>query len=200
MKKPVCVWKSAKTLKPWIAAGMIVSLAVIGIGGCGSQDVSSANPEAATQATATSQDTSQDQSQATNQADQGQNAQKPSLNPAIEAAMGIRRLQSNQQMALTSDQKEKIKPILQLLIDTTDPSQDFLQEKADAITAVFTDQQKAYLSATPQKGDSKAAPNGDNQEKPNEPPSGQKGATNGDKMDPASRSQDIFKQVLESLT
>lgn len=200
MEKPVYVWKSARLLKPWITAGMILSLAVIGIGGCGSQNASSATSAAAKQSTAASQDTSETQSSASNQANQGQTAQKPAQNPAIEAAMGIRRLQSNQQMALTSDQKAKIKPILQLLIDTTNPSQDFLQEKANAITALFTDQQKTYLSTNPQKGNSKEAPNGDNQAKPQEPPTDQKSASNGANRDPASRSQDIFKQALQSLT
>ena len=73
---------------------------------------------------------------------------KKAQNPALKATMDISRLQRDQQNALTSDQKAKLKPILQELISTTNPSQDILQQKADAINAVFTDQQKTFL-ATP---------------------------------------------------
>jgi len=121
------------------------------------------------------------------------------MNPAIEAAMGIRRLQGNQQMVLTSDQKDKIKPILQLLIDTSNPSQDFLQQKADAIKAVFTEQQKTYLSTNTPKDNPKGnSQNG--QEQPKDQPKGQNGAPHGNQTAPTGQLQDIFKQVLASLT
>jgi hypothetical protein len=161
--------------KSWLVAGMLLSLAIMGVGGCGAKAATS------------SQET------------QGQTAQKPALNPAVEAAMGIRRLQDNQQTVLTSDQKTTIKPILQLIIDTSNPSQDFLQQKADAIQAVFTDAQKTYLSTNTQKGN----PNGNSQngqEQPKDQTKGQNGAPNGNQTAPSGQSQDIFKQVLASLT
>lgn len=69
-------------------------------------------------------------------------------NPAIQAASEIMRLQrSGGQNALTSDQTAKLKPILQNLINTGNPSQTFLQQQADAINAVFTSQQKSFLSS-----------------------------------------------------
>lgn len=154
--------------KPWIAVGIALSIMIIGVGGCG------------TTTEATSKSTN------TNETAQGQTSQKPTLNPAMQAAMEIRRLQSNQEMVLTSDQKDKIKPIIQLLIDTTSPSQDFLQQKADAINAVFTEQQKTYLKSQTQKGDPNANPNGN--------PSGDK------QKNPSFQPQDIYKQLLSSLT
>lgn len=193
--------------KHWLSMGLLLSLAIIGLGGCGSQKTTSAPTEAATQSSTTTPDASASANQSTtsSQENQGQ-TQKPTLNPAVEAAMGIRRLQSNQQMALSSDQKDKIKPILQLLIDTSNPSQDFLQEKADAINALFTDQQKTYLSTNAPKVP-EGNPNGNqtgNGQKGQEPPKdqtkGQNGAPEGKKGAPSAQSQDIFKQVLASLT
>ncbi|HBW35733.1 hypothetical protein [Desulfosporosinus sp. BICA1-9] len=102
-------------------------------------------------------------------------------------------------MVLTSDQKDKIKPILQLLMDTANPSQEFLQQKAEAINAVFTEKQKTFLSTNTQKGNpSGKSPDGTTQ--PKDKPKGQSGAPDGNQTAPAGQSQDIFKQVLASLT
>lgn len=172
-------------IKPWVVVGMLLSLTVIGVGGCGTK-------AATTGTTATSSTTG------TSATDQ-----KSALNPAIEAAMGIRRLQDNQATVLTSEQKATIKPILQTLIDTSSPSQDFLQQKADAIKAVFTDAQKTYLSANTQKD--KPARNsqkgqGEAKEPPTDQTKGQSGAPSGNQTASTDKSQDIFKQVLASLT
>ena len=179
--------KSPKqTSRPWLIVGMLLSLAIIGVGGCGAKTATS------TTATATS-------STATTDASATQTAKKKALNPAVEAAMGIRRLQDNQQTVLTSDQKAEIKPILQTLIDTSSPSQDFLQQKADAISAVFTDAQKTYLSTNTQKG----KPDGNSQsgqEPPKDQTNEQNAAPSGNKTAPSGQLQDIFKQVLASLT
>jgi hypothetical protein len=178
------------TRKSWLVGGMILSLAIMGVGGCGT---ATSSPAAALTPNSTT----------SSQQTHGQTAQRPALNPAVEAAMSIRRLQSDQQMVLTSDQKTIIKPILQTLIDTSSPSQDFLQQKADAINAVFTDAQKTYLSTNSPKGN----PNGNSQngqeqpkEQPNDQIHRQDGAPNGNQTAPSGQSQDIFKQVLASLT
>ena len=207
-KKQSNVQNLTRHPKHWLAVGMLLSLAVIGVGGCGSQKTTSTPTEAATQSSSTTPDASASATQpaTTSQENQGQTTQKPALNPAVEAAMGIRRLQDNQQMVLSSDQKTKIKPILQLLIDTSNPSQDFLQEKADAITAIFTDQQKTYLSTnTPNapKGNPTGNQSGNSQsgqEQPKDQTKGQNGAPEGNKGAPSAQLQDIFKQVLASLT
>ncbi|EGW36818.1 hypothetical protein [Desulfosporosinus sp. OT] len=208
MEKQSNVQKFTRSTRSWITVGMLMSLTIIGVVGCGSQKATTAPSTATTQSSSTTEASADSETQPTtsSQDNQGQTAQKPTLNPAIEAAMGIRRLQGNQQMVLTSDQKDKIKPILQLLIDTSDPSQDFLQEKADAITAVFTDQQKTYLSTNAKQGDLNQGPNGDSQngqepssEQPKDQPKGQNGVPNG-KASPSGQPQDIFKQVLASLT
>ncbi|MDR3601514.1 MAG: hypothetical protein P4L49_13715 [Desulfosporosinus sp.] len=188
------------TRKPWMAVGILLSLAIIGVGGCGSKTATSTPAAATTQSTSTQASaTTSDASSTSATGQDAQTANKPTLNPAIEAAMGIRTLQSNEQMVLTSDQKDKIKPILQLLIDTSSPTQDFLQQKADAIKAVFTDQQKTYLSTnTPQ-----ANPNGNGQNgqtPPKDQTKGQNGTSTGNKTAPSGQSQDIFKQILASLT
>ncbi|MDR3585849.1 MAG: hypothetical protein P4L59_11075 [Desulfosporosinus sp.] len=203
-----------KLRKPWIVVGMLLSLVIIWVGGCGSKTATSTPAASTTQSTTSAQSnpsaqastTAPDASSASatqlttsSQETQGQTAQKPTLNPAVEAAMGIRRLQDNQQMALTSDQKDKIKPILQLVVDTTNPSQDFLQQKADAIKAVFTDQQKTYLSTNTPKGN----PNGNSQngqDQPKDQTEGQSGVPKGDQTAPSGQLQNIFKQVLASLT
>ncbi len=173
-------------IKPWMVVGMLLSLTVIGVGGCGTKTI-------------TSETTTTAETVAT-----PATAQKPALNPAIEAAMGIRRLQNNQATVLTSDQKAKIKPILQTLIDTASPSQDFLQQKGDAITAVFTEAQKAYLSTNTQKdrpdGNSQKGKGQGESEPPTDGTKGQNGAPSGNQTAPSDKSQDIFTQVLASLT
>ncbi|SPF31540.1 putative lipoprotein [Candidatus Desulfosporosinus infrequens] len=204
MKKHSHIQRS--TQRTWLIVGMVLSLALVGAGGCGAKAATTATTAptspvtSSTPASSTSTaDASATQSTTSSQETQGQTAQKPTLNPAVEAAMGIRRLQDNQQMALTSDQKDKIKPILQLLVDTSNPSQDFFQQKADAIKAVFTDQQNTYLSTNTPKSNA----NGNNQngqDLPNEQPKGQSGAPKGDQTAPSGQLQNIFKQVLASLT
>lgn len=183
--------------------GVALSLMIIGVGGCGTKSATSSTTAAsAQQSTQSSSSTSAtSQSTTTNETTQGQTSQKPTLNPAVQAAMEIRRLQSNQEMVLTSDQKTKIKPILQTLIATTNPSEDFLKQKADAIKAVFTEQQKSYLSTQTQKGDSKTKPNGNsggNTQNGQEQPKDHADANN--KSAPSFQPQDIYKQVLNSLT
>lgn len=162
--------------RTWILIGMLLTAVLIGVGGCGTKDTTSEPAPSTQQSTASDQEN-------------GQAAQQRASNPAINAAMSIRRLQANEQMVLTSDQKEKIKPILQSLIDTTDPDQTFLQEKADAITAVFTEAQKTYLSTDTPKGN----PKGDGQNE-----NGQSGAPN-KQSGAAFQPQDLYKQVLDSL-
>lgn len=200
------------TRKPWLVVGMLLSLAIIGVGGCGTKaaapssaasstqaSASSANSAATKEAAASSADSATTKQAAASQENQGQTSQKPTPNPAVEAAMEIRALQNNQQMVLTTDQKDQIKPILQLLIDTANPSQDFLQQKADAIKAVFTDQQKSYLSAnTPQVKPNGNPPNG--QAQPNDQTKGANSASDGNSTAPQGQPQNIFKQVLASLT
>lgn len=175
----------------------ILFLVVVGASGCGS-----------------------DQTAATPQTNQGQTNQgQMQRNPALQAAMEIRRLQGDSQLALTSDQKTKIKPILQDLINTSNPSQDFLQQKADTINAVFTDQQKSYLTnrtrgnnqTNNQNGNNSnnngngprgGNPNGGNRPNGSNNPNGnnrQGGAPNSNQNGRSIQPQDIYKQVLDSL-
>ncbi|EGW37213.1 hypothetical protein [Desulfosporosinus sp. OT] len=120
--------------KPWILVGILLLIVSIGTVGCSSSKAT------------TAQSTNQEQA-TQGQTNQGQPGQGQRVrNPALTAAMEIRRLENDQQNPLTSDQKEKLKPILQELINTPNASQDILQQKADAINAVFTDQQKSSLT------------------------------------------------------
>lgn len=194
--------------KTWIAVSIALSIMIIGVSGCGTKSAASSSTAASAQSAQSAQSSSSSSSSTaaaskstTNGTAQGQ---KPALNPAVQAAMEIRHLQSNQAMALTTDQKTKVKPILQTLIDTTNPTQDFLQQKADAITAVFTEQQKTYLKSQQQNKDPNAAPNGNsagttqNGQGQSGQASGQANATN--KPAQSFQPQDIYKQVLNSLT
>lgn len=180
--------------RSWIFLGMLLTGFLIGVSGCGTKDTTAEPAPSAQQSTVTAQD------------NQGQAAERRAANPAIEAAMSIRRLQASQEMVLTSDQKDKLKPILQSLIDTTDPDQTFLQEKADAITAVLTDEQKTYLSTNSPKGNQngkgqneEGEPKGQPGVQPGVQPDGQGGSPN-KQAGGSPQSQDIFKQVLDSLT
>lgn len=176
--------------KPWLIVGSLLMLVIIGASGCSSSQATSAQPTSQTQS---------DQGQS----NQGQPGQGQRVrNPAEQAAMSIRRLQGNPQNALTSDQKDKIKPILQELIDTANPSQDVLQQKADAINAVLTDQQKSYLASSPQRPAKGNAQNPDKQNNSNgnkpkgtDSPGGPDGQQNRANFKP----QDIYQQVLDSL-
>ncbi|MDR3602959.1 MAG: hypothetical protein P4L49_21205 [Desulfosporosinus sp.] len=131
--------------KSWLTVGILLMVVLIGASGCGQSQATTAPSTATTTAPSTSQ---------------GQAAAKGQRvsNPALQAAMEIRRLENDQQNPLTSDQKDKLKPILQALISTSNPSQDILQQKADAINAIFTDQQKSTLTqARPSKGNKQNA-------------------------------------------
>jgi len=185
--------------KPWLVAGILLSLSVFLVGGCGTKAVTSSPDTSSIQSSTSSTDKAVTEATTSSQENQGQTGQKPALNPAIEAAMSIRLLQENEQMVLSSDQKNSIKPILQLLIDTSNPSQEFLQQKADAINAVFSEQQKTFLNANTKKGNPNGkSPEGTTQAK--DQVKDQNGAPTGNQPAPAGQSQDIFKQVLASLT
>ncbi|SPF44120.1 conserved exported hypothetical protein [Candidatus Desulfosporosinus infrequens] len=185
------------TKKPLIVVGMLLSLSIIGVGGCGASTPTAAPAASTTQsstAAPAASAASGTQSSSAGQQTQGQHVQ----NPALRAAMNITRLEKDQQNALTSDQKAKLKPILQDLISTSAPSQDVLQQKADAITAVFTDQQKTFL-ATPRTPNANKSntnnPNG-NSTNGNNP----QGGTGGKQGGVAPKPQDLYQKVLDSLT
>ncbi|AET69081.1 hypothetical protein Desor_3601 [Desulfosporosinus orientis DSM 765] len=182
-----------------IIIGVLLSALVIGVSGCGTKDTQSEVPSSTQQSNTEGQNMQKD------------GGQRQTLNPAVEAAMSIRRLQANEEVALTSEQKEAVKPILQSLIDTTDPSEDFLKEKGEAIEAVFTEDQKTYLSTNaPQGGNQGDRQNGQPMGEPKDQSQdqgnneakdqsqGEKGAP--DKNTPPSfQSKDIFQEVLDSL-
>ena len=181
MVKNTQVHKSTK--KPLIVVGMLLSLAIIGVGGCGSTTPTSspATPVAAVAQPSTS----------------SQTAQRPAQNPAQKAAMEISRLQRDPQNALTSDQKTKIKPILQELISTPNPSPAILQQKADAINAVLTDPQKTFLAAPRTSNGTKPNTNGSsgNSSNGNNPQARAGGKQGGTPQKP----QDMYQRVLDSL-
>ncbi|WP_068962378.1 hypothetical protein [Desulfosporosinus sp. BG] len=169
--------------KPWILVGILLMIVSIGTVGCSSSKATTA--------------------QSTNQGQPGQGQRV--RNPALTAAMEIRRLENDQQNPLTSDQKEKLKPILQELINTPNASQDILQQKADAINAVFTDQQKSSLTTrrAPNGNSQNANNSNENSSKGNYPQggsgsgngSGNGGRPTGSGLNP----QDMYQQVLDSL-
>lgn len=163
----------------WITVGILLMVVLMGASGCSQSKAATA--------------------QATDQGQPPQGKGQRVRNPALQAAMEIRRLQSDQKNVLTTDQKTKIKPILQELIKTTTLSQAELQQKADAINAVLTDQQKSSLT-TPKNS------NGNNQNattskggstKGNYP---QGGGGNGARQGgSASNPQVMYQQILDSL-
>lgn len=178
--------KNRKTvLKSWAIAGVML-VGVMAIDGCGSANSAVAS---------TSQSAS---------AQNDQRQKKNLRNPALQAVMDIRRLQVDQQMVLTSDQKDKVKPILQELINTANPNDDFLKQKAEAINAVFTDQQKSYLTShNPKNNKNGQASNGANSKENASSDADSKNQQNGAPKNNQSRQpmqpQDIYKQVLNSL-
>lgn len=104
-----------------------------------------------------------------------QTAGKGHSNPAVKAAMDIIMLQRNADVALTSAQSTSIKPILEELIAAADPSDELLQNKANAITKLFTEEQKTFLNQKPQGKDGPPADaNGNTQTPPADgtPPNG----------------------------
>lgn len=198
MEKPYFVKKlKGRSL---IITGVLLSALVIGVSGCGTKDTQSEVPSSTQQAGTEGQNLPKDGSQ------------KQTLNPAVEAAMSIRRLQADEEVALTSEQKEVVKPILQSLIDTTNPSEDFLKEKGEAIKAVFTEDQKTYLSTNapqgghqgdrqngqPPQGEPKDQPQNQGNSEAKEQPQGEKGAPD-QNTPPSFQATDIFQEVLDSL-
>lgn len=180
--------------KPWIIVGVLSFLVLIGVGGCGaSQSTSLQSP--------TRGQSSQGQT-VQGQTYQGQQNQgQRSRNPVMQVAAEISRLQRDQQNALTNDQKNKIKPILQELINTANPSQDILQQKADAINAVLTEQQKGYLAAqrNPQgNNQNKNNPNGNNPNRNNQQ-GGPRGGPGANNQTGPSNPQDLYQRLLDSL-
>lgn len=119
-------------------------------------------------------------------------------NPAIRAAMSLLSLQRDPQQALTADQKKKLVPILTDLVNTKQPSLDFLRKQADAINAVLTDAQRNYITSNQQSsgarrwnggngyGGNRAGGNGFSQ--------GQ-GGSNRQGFNPAT----LYQRVLDSL-
>jgi hypothetical protein len=170
---------------PWLIIGILSLLVLAGVSGCGTSQAASTQP------------TNQEQN------DQGQRT----INPAMQAAMEIRRLQNSGDNALSSDQKDTIKPILQELISTTSPTQDFLQQKADAINAVLTDNQKSFLAARPDsQGDNPNRDNPDtnnsneNNQNSNSPGGNtQHGGPDGNKQAGPPNTQAVYQEVLDSL-
>ncbi|HWJ03032.1 MAG TPA: hypothetical protein VNU93_05090 [Verrucomicrobiae bacterium] len=73
-------------------------------------------------------------------------AQAAMNNPAVRAASSLLRLQRDPKVALTAEQKTKLIPVLQELIDAKSPSQDFLKEKAKQINDTLTGDQVTFLS------------------------------------------------------
>ena len=173
------------TRKSWILVGVLLSLTLIGVSGCGSPTTTSTPVEPATQSPTSSQ------------ANQGKTANQANQNPALRAVLEIRRLQSNQTNALTTDQIDKIKPILQVLISTANPTQDILQQNADAINAVLTDQQKSYLTTRPNSQGTSQAGNNATGSNPNA--SNQTKGTGNAQTGRSNNPQVMYQQVLDSL-
>ena len=181
MLKPSQVQQSNR--KPWIVLGMMLSLTLIGVSGCGATTPAASTTQAST----------------SSQANQGQTAQRPAQNPASKAVMEIRRLQSNSQNALTTDQKAIIKPILQELISTSNPSPEILQQKANAINAVFTAQQKSFLTTKPNSQGNGQRPGGNNSTGNNPNGGNQQGGAGNTQTGRTFNPQTIYQQVLDSL-
>ena len=190
--------KQKSSKKSLLVAGVLLSATLVAVGGCGTSTTSSASPASSSAAASTTSSSTQSGSA---QQSQGQTSQRPAANPALRVVMEIRRLESNQQYALTSDQKAKLKPILQSLISTTNPTQDVLQQKADAITAIFTTQQTTFLKTRPTrpqgtKPNGSNSPNGANSPSTSNGSTGRSGAKrSGQNFNP----QTIYQDVLNSL-
>lgn len=189
---------SGASKKSKIIAGALLLFITLGASGCGSSN-------------AAAQQTNSSQTNA-NQTSPKQSQR----NPAMQAANELRRLQNDPQMALSSDQKGKLKPILQDLINTANPTTDDLQKQADAINALLTDTQKSYLASSRPNGNNKNNPNNTNStgnntngNNPNPNPSG-KNSPNGNNRPNGTpnnngngRSFDaktIYQQVLDLIS
>lgn len=199
-----------------MAAGTIITfLIAFGIAGCGTQQAASTQQ--------TQSQSTQNQSAQTQTDQEQKNPDQMSANPAVKAAMDVLQLQRSQQVVLTSEQSNTIKPILQELISTSNPTDDVLQTKADAITGVFTDQQKSFLaqgpggnrhngnnnSANPESSSNTSNPSDNSSSSANSSSSGGTNASpNGTKTtngtppannDHSFNAQDIYKQALAAL-
>lgn len=128
----------AYTVKKQIIVSVLLIFVIVAITGCSSQ---TANEPTEIQTKTAQTQTTQDQT----------GKEKGSRNPSVKAAMDIMMLQNNPDLVLTSAQCTAISPILQELIDTSDPSDEFLQEKAAAITELFNEAQKTFLTQKPQE-------------------------------------------------
>lgn len=187
--------------KSLFIAGTLLVLITLGTAGCGSTSSNS-------QTSSNSANSSQMQGQAGPK--QGQR------NPALQAANEVRRLQNDTQMALSSDQKTKLKPILQDLINTTNTTSDYLQKQADTINALLTDQQKNYLtSSRPNGGNNSNGAKGNNSSnsniaKPNTSEQNAQGGNNPTNGAPQNRgngqngqsidAKTIYQQVLDLIS
>lgn len=219
----------AAHFKKALAVGALLVFTVASASGCGSQkstettklqSVNKTSQAEQTQKTKTNQ-TAQSKKTASSQtvkiADQ-----KPGVsNPAVKAALDIIRIQRSQQAALTIAQCTAIKPILQELINASNPTQEFLQQKAESINAQLTEQQKTFLTqklqgAQPQGGN---PPSGTNAAAPpigapngnppgGNPPGGSSPNGSSDKTQtgipdsnprPNMQPSDIYKQALTLL-
>ncbi len=134
-------------------------------------------------------------------------------NPAMRAASSILRLQADPQQALSADQKSKLKPILQDLINQQNPSQDYLTQAASSIEAVFTDAQRTYLSQNqgryPGAGGGQGGQGGQGYQGGGQGGQGGQGFQGGQGNRPYGGSrttsgqsfnlQDLYKRVLDSL-
>jgi len=122
-------------------------------------------------------------------------------NPAVQAAMGLMRLQRDPKLALTAEQKAKLIPVLQDLINTKNPSQEFLKQKAGLITGALTDEQQNLVNSArqnmPQGGQGQRSQGGQGgwNGQSNQGGLTQQGRTGQVSMQP----QAIYEQVLKSL-
>lgn len=180
LKKQTKSWRNGK--KSTAAVGIVLSLALLGAGGCGTTTTTTA---ASTPASSSSQQTGKTK--------QGQVFR----NPAIRAVKDIRILENSQSVPLTTDQKSKLKPILQTLINASNPSQDFLHKQADAIKAEFTAEQKSVLA---QRKPSQGNQQNGNRKSGTKAAGGRKNRGANNRSKAATQPTEIYQQVLNSLT
>ena len=192
----------------YLISGILLLLVAVGASGCGSNTAATASTSSSSTGSAAS---------SASQAAQGQSDQQSSdatggaiaSNPALQTVMEMRRLQGSDQMVLTSDQKTKLKPLVQSLIDTSNPTQDFLQQQADAMSALLTDQQKTYLKQAPtgQRPENNTGNpndgNSNNNQKAGTPNGNSAGNSdsnsNSNQKRPSFEPKDIYQQFLDLL-
>lgn len=134
----------------------------------------------------------------------GSQTRTANQNPALRAAMSLQRLEQKPDLALSAEQKAKLIPVLQDLINTQNPSQDFLQQKADLITGALTQAQKDSLNSQRNgagqgnpsgSGDGTGRGNWNGQAAGNGQGAGSGQGQGQNRMQP----QDLYKRVLDSL-